>query len=255
MRIRYFGHTDVGLSRDHNEDSHLADPDLGVFVVADGVGGRAKGEVASQEAVELIWEWLKRNENTIREIGAGEATERSAQLCQLVRGAIQNACYMVHNMGQLDPDHRGMSTTASAFLVCGNVGIVGQVGDSRVYLVRNGEVAQLTEDHTLINYQLKHGLITPEQAERSHTKNVITRAVGHKDYVEVDTLPIPLFPGDRVVLCSDGFHTYVDEPDEMRYFREMEVEEAVLEAIRFANEKGGKDNITALMVELLADEG
>lgn len=254
MRLRYFGHTDVGLAREHNEDSHLADPDLGVFVVADGVGGRAKGEVASQEAVELIWEWLKRNEATIREIAAANASERAGQLCQLVRGAIQNACYMVHTMGELDPEQRGMSTTASVFLVCGNVGVVGQVGDSRVYLVRGGEVAQLTEDHTLINYQLKHGLITPEQATHSRARNVITRAVGHKDYVEVDTLPIPLFPGDRLVLCSDGLHGYIDSPEHMRYFLDMEVEDAVLEAIKFANAQGGKDNITALVVELFDEE-
>jgi len=250
MRIRYFGHTDVGLAREHNEDSHLADPDLGVFVVADGVGGRAKGEVASQETVELIWEWLKRNEKTIASIAHDKTSDRSGQLCQLVRGAIQNACYMVHSMGELDPDHRGMSTTASVFLVCGRVGIVGQVGDSRVYLVRQDEVAQLTEDHTLINYQLKQGLITPDQAQNSRAKNVITRAVGHKDYVEVDTLPIPLFPGDRVVLCSDGFHGYVETPEDMKYFCEMDVEDAVLEAIRFANAKGGRDNITAMMIEL-----
>jgi len=250
MRIRYFGHTDVGLAREHNEDSHLADPDLGVFVVADGVGGRAKGEVASQETVELIWEWLKRNEVMIRDVAEGNATERAGQLCQIVRGAIQNACYMVHSMGELDPEQRGMSTTASVFLACGNVGVVGQVGDSRVYLVRENEVAQLTEDHTLINYQLKHGLITTEQAANSRAKNVITRAVGHKDYVEVDTLPIPLFAGDRVILCSDGFHGYVKDLKEMDFFREMDVEDAVLEAIRFANESGGKDNLTVLAVEL-----
>jgi serine/threonine protein phosphatase PrpC len=254
MRIHYFGHTDVGLSREHNEDSHLADPDLGVFVVADGVGGRAKGEVASQETVELIWEWLKRNEALIREIASGNATARAGQLAHLVRGAIQNACYMVHSMGQLDPEQRGMSTTASVFLVCGNVGIVGQVGDSRVYLARDGEVAQLTEDHTLINYQLKHGLITREQAATSRAKNVITRAVGHKDYVEVDTLPIPLFPKDRIILCSDGFHGYIETSEQLQYFLEMEIEEAVLEAIQFANDEGGKDNITAMMIELLEDD-
>lgn len=253
MRIRYFGHTDVGLAREHNEDSHLADPDLGVFVVADGVGGRAKGEVASQESVELIWEWLKRNEAVIKEIAAGDAAERVGQLSQIVRGSIQNACYMVHSMGELDPEQRGMSTTASLFLACGNVGVVGQVGDSRVYLVRDGEVAQLTEDHTLINYQLKHGLITPEQAQTSRAKNVITRAVGHKDYVEVDTMPIPLFPGDRIILCSDGFHGYAERPEDMAFFREMDIEDAVLEAIRFANEAGGKDNITVLGVELTDD--
>lgn len=250
MRIRYFGHTDVGRSREHNEDSHLADPDLGVFVVADGVGGRAKGEVASQETVELIWEWLKRNEPIIREISQGNATERAGQLAQIVRGAIQNACYMVHSMGELDPEQRGMSTTSSVFLACGNVGVVGQVGDSRVYMVREGEVAQLTEDHTLINYQLKHGLITPEQAQTSRAKNVITRAVGHKDYVEVDTMPIPLFEGDRIILCSDGFHGYVEAAADMNFFRELEVEDAVLAAINFANDRGGKDNITVLAVEL-----
>jgi serine/threonine protein phosphatase PrpC len=251
MQLHYFGHTDVGRSREHNEDSHLADPDLGIFVVADGVGGRAKGEVASQETVELIWEWFKRNEPLIKEIASsGAGAERAGQLCQLVRGAIQNACYMVHSMGELDPEQRGMSTTASVFLVCGGIGVVGQVGDSRVYLVRNREVAQLTEDHTLINYQIKHGLITPEQAAQSRAKNVITRAVGHKDYVEVDTLPIPLFPGDRIVLCSDGFHGYVSTAEQMSYLLDMDVEEAVVEAIRYANDAGGKDNITVLMVEL-----
>jgi protein phosphatase len=249
MRLRYFGHSDTGLARDHNEDAHLADPELGVFVVADGVGGRAKGEVASQEAVELIWEWIKRNEPTLRE-AVDNPAERVGALCQLVRNAIQNACYMVHSMGQFDPEQRGMSTTASVFLVCGNIGIVGQVGDSRVYLVRQGQVAQLTEDHTLINYQLKHGLITPEAAAKSRARNVITRAVGHKDYVEVDTLPIPLFVGDRVVLCSDGFHGYVEDVEEMRFMLDLPVEDAVIEAIRFANAKGGKDNVTALMIEV-----
>jgi serine/threonine protein phosphatase PrpC len=254
MRLHYFGHTDTGRAREHNEDSHLADADLGVFVVADGVGGRAKGEVASQEAVELIWEWLKRNEATIREIASSpEPAERAGQLCGLVRQAIQHACYMVHSMGELDPEHRGMSTTASMFLVCGSIGIVGQVGDSRVYLARGREVAQLTEDHTLINYQLKHGLITPAQAQQSRAKNVITRAVGHKDYVEVDTLPIPLFPGDRIILCSDGYHGYVEQAQQMAYLLDHDVEDAVLEAIRFANESGGKDNITVLAIELLPD--
>jgi serine/threonine protein phosphatase PrpC len=255
MRMHYFGHTDVGRTREHNEDAHLADPELGLFVVADGVGGRAKGEVASQETVEYIWDWFKRNEPVIREIAKSNAAERTGQLCQLVRGAVQNACYMVHSMGEIDPEQRGMSTTASVFLVCGNIGIIGQVGDSRVYLVRNREVAQLTEDHTLVNYQLKHGLITVEQAAQSRSKNVITRAVGHKDYVEVDTMPIPLFAGDRIVLCSDGFHGYVSTNEDMSYLLDMDVEEAVVEAIRFANDAGGKDNITVLMVELQPDEG
>ncbi len=249
MRVRYFGHTDVGLKRSHNEDAFLADPELGLFIVCDGVGGRARGEIASREAVDFIWEWFKREAGTLPPPG-GDSNEAVAKLCQMMRGAIQNATYMVHSLGELNPDQRGMSTTASAFYVSESLGVVGQVGDSRVYLARKGVVSQLTEDHTLVNYQLKHGLISPEEAKHSRIRNVITRAVGHKDYVEVDTLPIPLFPGDRILLCSDGLHGYLNEAA-LERIMSLDVEEAVLESIRFANDQGGSDNITSLLIEVL----
>ncbi len=251
MRVRYFGHSDVGQRREHNEDAFLADPDLGLFVVCDGVGGRARGEVASAEAVQLIWDWVKREQAIIDEAKESTDPEVVNRLSQMVRGAIQNATYLLHTMGELNPEQRGMSTTASAFLIAGGLGIVGQVGDSRVYLARNEEVSQLTEDHTLINYQLKHGLITPEEAKTSRVRNVITRAVGHKDYVEVDTLPIPLFVGDKIMLCSDGLHGYLEDVKEVRRFMAKDVQRGVLDAIKFANEEGGSDNITAMMVELI----
>lgn len=253
MRLRHFGHSDVGLQRAHNEDAFLADPALGLFVVCDGVGGRARGEVASAQAVDFIWEWIKREEVRIKKASRSVDPSVVQELCGIVRGAIQNATYMLHSLGELDPEHRGMSTTASVLLVAGSIAVIGQVGDSRVYLARHGYVSQLTEDHTLINFQLKHGLITAEQAKHSKQKNVITRAVGHKDYVEVDTVPSPIFPGDRLLLCSDGLHGYLDdaESDELSNFIQKDVQESVLEAIRFANEAGGKDNITALLVEFL----
>lgn len=250
MRVRYFGHTDVGMKRTHNEDAFLADPELGLFVVCDGVGGRARGEIASREAVDFIWEWFKREQGTLDAAKGQNDAETVGKLCQVMRGAIQNATYMVHSLGQLNPEQRGMSTTASAFYVAGSLGVVGQVGDSRVYLARDGRVSQLTEDHTLVNYQLKHGLISPEEAKRSRIRNVITRAVGHKDYVEVDTLPIPLFPRDRILLCSDGLHGYLND-EALQRIMAKDVQEAVLEAIRFANEQGGSDNITALLIELV----
>jgi protein phosphatase len=251
MRVRYFGHTDVGLKRAHNEDAFLADPELGLFIVCDGVGGRARGEIASREAVDFIWEWFKREEKQLADLReAGPSSGMVGKLCQLMRGAIQNATYMVHSLGLLNPEQRGMSTTASAFYVAGSIGIVGQVGDSRVYLSRDNRVSQLTEDHTLVNYQLKHGLISPEEAKKSRIRNVITRAVGHKDYVEVDTLPIPLFSRDRILLCSDGLHGYLNDAALDRIMAK-DVQEAVLESIRFANEQGGSDNITSLLIELL----
>ncbi len=253
MRTRHFGITDVGLRRRHNEDAFLADEDLGVFVVCDGVGGRAKGEVASRETADLIWEWLKREEDTIRAIQRAPEQGAVRKAVVTMRQAIQNACYLVHGMGEIDPERRGMSTTTSALVVGAGLGIVGQVGDSRVYRYRDGSVEQLTEDHTLVNYQLKHGLITPEEAESSRSKHVITRAVGHKDYVEVDVLTVEIQPGDKLLLCSDGLHGYVQEPADLAYLLSLDVQAAAEEAIRFANAHGGKDNITAVVVELLDD--
>lgn len=250
MPVRYFAHTDVGQKRSHNEDAFLADPDLGLYVVCDGVGGRARGEVASSEAVDLIWEWIKREEAFIASARENPSNDDVKRLCRTVRGAIQNATYMLHSMGEINPEQRGMSTTASTLLLAGSVAIVGQVGDSRVYLRRNDQVSQLTEDHTLINYQIKAGLITPDEAKNSRVKNVITRAVGHKDYVEVDTLPIPIFPSDRLLLCSDGLHGYLENEEDVERIMGQDVQQGVLDAIRFANEQGGSDNITAMLVEL-----
>ena len=139
MRTRPFADTNTGLRRDRNEDAFLGDDRLGLFLVCDGVGGRARGEVASAEAADLIWEWIKMSEDTIGRLGA------------MVRGAVQSACYMVHSMGEVDPDHRGMSTTASVVQFVCELIVVGQVGDSRVYLARDGTVTQLTEDHTWLN--------------------------------------------------------------------------------------------------------
>ena len=250
MQLRYSALSDVGQVREQNEDAYLADPALGLFIVCDGVGGRASGEIASRETARLIWEWIKREDKLITRVGNAATDEDVSRLCQLVRGAIQNACYLVHSLGELDPDQKGMSTTASVVLIAGPIGIVGQVGDSRVYLTRAQQVFQLTEDHTLINFQLKHGLITPEEAQHSSARNIITRAVGHHDYVEVDVNPVALLPKDRLLLCSDGLYSYLDDMQEVTdLMLESEPEGAVAKAIELANERGGSDNITAMLVE------
>src|SRR5687768_11119281 len=141
MRTRHYGHTDAGRKRKRNEDAWLGDPKLGLFVVCDGVGGRARGDLASEETVELIWDWVKGQHHVIQ-AALDAPTQRTednvARLGALVRSAVQNACYMVHGMGQVDPEHRGMSTTATVVLVAGDLIVVGQVGDSRVYLARGG---------------------------------------------------------------------------------------------------------------------
>lgn len=268
MRRRHFGDTNTGLRRQRNEDAYRADDELGLFLVCDGVGGRARGEIASAETAELIWEWIKREEPLLRsaiaESSAGTkdspdprikmSEDMIGRLGTMVRSAVQNACYMVHSMGEVDPAQRGMSTTASVVQCVGELIIVGQVGDSRVYLARDGAVTQLTEDHTWLNVQVQRGRLTPAEARlKGNTgKHIITRAVGLREYVEVDILAVPVQPGDRLLLCSDGLHAYLDSGATLADLFKLSIREAAPAAIRHANACGGADNITALFVEFLA---
>jgi len=246
--------TDTGRKRDHNEDALFADDTLGFYVVADGVGGQAKGEVASQEATEQLQHWVLRSQDEIHacfaKIAAGDF-EAKWEIRRLLESGVKAACYMIFGMGELDPEKRGMSTTISALLVGPHFCYAAHVGDSRIYRLRQGHVLQVTEDHTLINYKLKHGLLTPKEAETAKGKNVITRAVGHKDYVQVDTADLDIQKGDRFLLCSDGLHGYFHNDQEVAdLLEEGDLGMAVYASIALANQRGGKDNITAIAVEV-----
>ena len=162
---------------------------------------------------------------------------------------MQAATYMVFALAETDPDQRGMGTTLSTLLVAGDVGITGQVGDSRIYRIRAGEVTRLTEDHTLVAWQIKQGIISPAEAERSPHRNVITRAVGSRDYVQVDTHVFELEPGDRYLLCSDGLHGYLEDA-EIPPLLARPPADSVQELIALANSRGGRDNITAIVVAI-----
>jgi len=162
---------------------------------------------------------------------------------------VQAATYFVFSIAEIDRDKSGMGTTISALLILGGYAITAQVGDSRVYKVEGGVVEQLTEDHTLIAWQLKQGLITPAEAARSPHRNVITRAVGNREYVQVDTRRIQLVPSTRFLLCSDGLHGYLEDAD-IPGIVEMGGDASVKRFIDLANERGGKDNITAVLVEI-----
>jgi serine/threonine protein phosphatase PrpC len=243
------GLSDLGRKRQTNEDAFFLDDMLGLYVVADGMGGHAAGEVASQEAVETVYGMVKRGIASLRELEDPVQEEDVRAACRLMESAVQAATYMVFSMAEMDRGKSGMGTTISALLVLGEYAITAQVGDSRIYRVRGAEVEQLTEDHTLIAWQLKQGLITPQEAKKSPHRNVITRAVGNRDYVQVDTGLVQLFSGDRFILCSDGLHGYLRELDICPIVR-LGGEHAVERFIALANERGGKDNITAVVVEI-----
>src|SRR4051812_42512811 len=185
----------------------------------------------------------------VERVIAGD-TEAVWDIRRLLESGVKNACYMVFGMAELDPEKKGMSTTLSALLIRANLAFAVHVGDSRVYRVRKNNVLQLTEDHTLINYKVKHGMMTKQEAERASGKTVITRAVGHKDSVQVDTADIDTAKGDRFLLCSDGLHGYFSsDKDVSDLICDGDLDECAEAAIALANQRGGKDNITAVVIE------
>ena len=249
MIVRSAGGTDVGKRRTLNEDAWLSDDELSVYFVADGMGGHAAGEIASAEAVETAHGMVVRARPTLNLLKEPlvESDARAAK--RAMESAIQAATYMVFSMAELDREKTGMGTTMSGMIVLGDFGVIGQVGDSRIYQIRDGMADQVTEDHTLIAWQLRQGLITPEEARHSTQKNVITRAVGNREYVQVDTMIVPLEIGDKFLLCSDGLHGYLRQ-SEIPEIAELGGDAAVQRFITLANERGGRDNITVILVEV-----
>jgi serine/threonine protein phosphatase PrpC/CRP-like cAMP-binding protein len=255
--LRFFAATDVGLVRDHNEDNFLVDKKLGVFIVCDGMGGHAAGEVASAIAVRTMHEELKREKDLLEDFvngatGAAKVTPR--EIVALLEHAVQAACSKIHSEANIDDAKRGMGTTLSALLVLGSRGFVAHVGDSRIYLMRGGNVHQVTEDHTVINELLKRGKLSREAIEKIAGKNAITRAVGVYERVDVDTLALEVLPGDTFVLASDGLTGYLESLEELAGLLQAEGDPAVKSLIKLANDRGGKDNITAIIVKL-GEEG
>jgi PPM family protein phosphatase len=248
-----FGLTDVGRKRQHNEDAMLVDNALGLFIVADGMGGHAAGEVASARSAEVVKAHLNTNKSILKDL-AKEPTQANRQAAQsLVEVAVQRACADIYKMASADNTKRGMGTTFVCLVVAGARAIIGHVGDSRVYLVRSGQCHRLTEDHTLIAAQLKAGTITKDQAATSQYRNVITRAVGIQESVQVDTLIVDLIPGDTFMLCSDGLHGYLNDDEVAPLVAAVARPELPRRFIDLANERGGKDNITAVVVQVLGD--
>jgi serine/threonine protein phosphatase PrpC/CRP-like cAMP-binding protein len=248
--LSFHAATDVGRMRDHNEDNYLVDRKLALFIVADGMGGHAAGEVASALAVRIIHEELKKGKDEIRE-SAAKSRASSRVILGLLELAVQKACAKIHEEAKADSAKRGMGTTLSALLIAGAYGYIAHVGDSRVYLLRAGRIQQVTEDHTVYNELIKRGKLTRDQIEKVAQKNAITRAVGVYERVEVDTLTIEVLPGDQFLLASDGLHGYIAHHAELEpYFDEEHTEAATRGLIELANKKGGKDNITAVLVRL-----
>jgi PPM family protein phosphatase len=221
--------TDIGRVRGRNEDSFLLDADAGLFAVADGMGGHAAGDVASQTAMAAF-------HATFRDTRSMLASAKSANRAVFERAAA-------------DPRLRGMGTTLTALHVFGNAMFVGHVGDSRLYLLRAGELTQLTRDHTAAQERIEQGVLTKLDAMRHPLSSMLTRALGLQPDVEVDVCEHDLVAGDVLLLCSDGLTGMITEEDlQAILMQSSALEEISSELIDAANLRGGVDNITALVV-------
>ncbi len=257
MELTFAAATDIGRQRTHNEDNFLIDKKLRLFLVADGMGGHAAGEVASSITVHEIRDAVFNNRDLIERYRVDHPGVQAYEILQVLEHAIQAACGAVHTRAQAEPDKRGMGTTATVLLLAGMGdhlrGFIAHVGDSRVYLARQNQCHVLTEDHSLMNELVRRGKLNREQIESSpykQYKNAVTRAVGVYSSVEVDTFDFDILPGDRFLLASDGMYAYVDEAELPKQLAAGEVKEVPRGLVDLANKGGGHDNITAVVIRV-----
>lgn len=254
MKVEFWADTHVGRVRDHNEDNFLVDADRRLFVVCDGMGGHAAGEVASALSAETIRRTVEEHKSILDDLASNPGGSKEAEaLLQVLERAIQRASERVYDAARRDEQLRGMGTTCSLLLLHAGRAFVGHVGDSRIYRARGGAVEQITEDHSLLNEMIRRG--QAKQGDSIPNKNAVTRAVGVQRHIDVDTFEIELEEGDLFLLCSDGLSEYLDDRADLVDLLDGERLDAIVAAcIDHALEGGGQDNVTAIAARAVGTE-
>jgi protein phosphatase len=248
MRIEVAGTTHVGMKRNHNEDNYLILSDENLCCVADGMGGHSSGEIASKIAVDELAEFFRmtaRDQDVTWPFKMDKA--RNYDENRLATG-IKLANKSIYERACTDTKYKGMGTTIVSLHFINETAYVGHVGDSRVYFFRQGVLKQVTEDHSLLNDYLKAKKLSPEEIENFPHKNVIVRALGMKETVQVDVAKVEPQEGDVFLLCSDGLSGMVTDPQMQEILsRTMELEKACSQLVDLANAAGGNDNVTCVL--------
>ncbi|MDX1972644.1 MAG: Stp1/IreP family PP2C-type Ser/Thr phosphatase [Candidatus Sumerlaeia bacterium] len=255
FKIQAAGLSDRGLKRGHNEDSLSVVSDMGLYIVADGMGGHNAGEVASRQSIESIVEYLRRLREDPNETAPAidTLTSEEAMIAKAIKIANRDVC----NLSLEHQEYSGMGTTMVAMLISADhqQASIAHVGDSRCYLFRGGKLTQLTLDHSWVSEQLQKNIITEEEAKNHRWKNVITRALGNKLDVEVDVQSQAIQANDVFLLCSDGLCGMVEDNQiQATLVENPDLETCIRELIKAANANGGIDNITVVMVRFLATD-
>ena len=253
MKILSSGLTDVGMKREGNEDSWAGLDEEGLYIVADGMGGHAAGEIASGTAVTTVTDFIKASLH--KETGEnGDTTELGIDhYMNLLEKGVLQANETICHLSEENADYSGMGTTLSAMIVQNNQAAVAHVGDSRIYRLRDGVMKPVTTDHSWVNEQMQRNIITSEEAKTHRWRNVITRALGNTLNLEVDTRKLDLLPDDCFVLCSDGLTGMVDDSDLENIVSSMkdDLDGACQSLVDMAKAAGGDDNITVILLRVV----
>ena len=250
MEIESFGISDTGVVREHNEDNFLDDAEDGLFIVADGMGGLSKGDVASKIAVDSIENFVKQSRLEDITWPIKPQDDYSMEENRFL-AAVSLANWNIYKQFTEDPGNRGMGTTLVGLLVDGDKVILANVGDSRIYRIRDEGIKQVTDDHSLVMEEVRKGNMTPEEARNHPQKHVINRALGISDSIKVDISSLEYQEQDIYLLCSDGLSDMVRDEEIMSLAestRDKPLEELGKNLIDAAKKKGGHDNITVVLV-------
>lgn len=250
MNVLTFGTTDVGLKRGHNEDSFLIVEDQSLYMVADGMGGHSAGEVASKLAVETIANFYRETERDDDITWPFRMDKGLTYEANRMANAIKLANLRIYESARMNEDQKGMGTTLISLHVSHQGVTIGHVGDSRVYAVSDGKMEQLTEDHSLLNDYIRMKELTEDEIQNFPHKNVIVRALGMREGVQVDIINRPFSNGQTFLLCSDGLSGELTDSEIAQIMNEhgSDLEAGARALIDAGNEAGGSDNITALLV-------
>lgn len=248
MQLEAVARTDPGPVRDRNEDSFYVDVEGGLFLVADGMGGHASGEVASAIAVDTVREILLGGDDPEETDLDLEVPDPHEEIRERLRYSMNQASLRIRKVARENPAHRGMGTTLAVLLVEGDVAHIGHVGDSRIYLFRDGRLQRLTRDHTVVQQEIDAGRLTPELGRVVHFKNVLTQSIGYHGPVEPDTATRPIEAGDLFLICSDGLTDPLDDEQIGQVCQRSRPEDLADDLVRSALEHGGDDNITVVVL-------
>jgi PPM family protein phosphatase len=252
LAIEVAGKSDVGCVRINNEDNFGYDSRYGIYVVCDGMGGQAAGEVASKMAVDVILNYFRDAAASGKYQQVGEPREGASEQCKALASAIRLANRSIHEAGQKQVGTAGMGSTVVAALIHENSLCIANVGDSRIYLMRQGSIQQLTQDHSLVMEQFRRGYITREQAEQSQMQNIILRALGSEESVEPDIEDLVTLADDVLVMSSDGLTKYIRDEEILKIVTSSQsLEEGCNKLIQTARQRGGDDNITCLLLKVV----